>query len=177
MEPAVGTTPLYSPATPVPVLLTSHPLLRATKAGVMLQGTTLDLPHPCLLVAPLLGEVSCLRHPLDVETNSRPSITKVNDGCIVGILFCFVVCFTYVLYHLFVIPLSHLVLSHLSKWKRPWLMSGMIYPRVQRVYQTLTASQAPLDWTLIMTTQLLVVAVQHTQKTGGDTFLFVIYIC
>lgn len=33
----------------------------------------------------------------------------MNDGCIVGILFCFVIRFTYVLYHVFVIPLSHLV--------------------------------------------------------------------
>lgn len=48
-------------------------------------------------------------------------------------------------------------------------MWQMMFPRVQRVNQTLMAH---LAWTLIMTTQSLVAAVPHTQKTGESNFLF-----
>lgn len=79
MEPAVGTTPLHSPATPVPALLISHPQPRAMRARVMPQDTTLDLPRLSPLVAPLLGEAGCPRPPLNLETSCTLSSAKVND--------------------------------------------------------------------------------------------------
>lgn len=75
-EPAAGTTPLHNPATPAPALLISRPQPRAMRAGVTPQGTTLDPHRLCLLVARLLGEVGCPRHPLDPEISS---MLKVND--------------------------------------------------------------------------------------------------
>lgn len=76
----MGTTPLHNPAIPAPALPISHPQLRAMKAGVMPQGTTLNLPPLCLLVALLLGEAGCPRHHLDLGTSRSLSISKVNDG-------------------------------------------------------------------------------------------------
>lgn len=80
MEPAVGTTPLHNPAIPVPALLISHPQLRAMKAGVTPQGTTLNLPPLCLLAALLLGEAGCPRPHLDLGISRSLSISKVNAG-------------------------------------------------------------------------------------------------
>lgn len=159
MEAAVGTTPLHSHATPVPALLISHPQPRAMRAVVTPQGTTLDQPRLCPLVAPLLGEAGCPRPSPDLETSSPLSITKVNDGYSGD-------CFNQLFFLIFVITLTHVVLSLFSKWKSPRVMWRMTYPRVQRRNQTPIACQAPLDWTLIMTTQLLVAAL-HTQNTGG----------
>lgn len=75
----MGTTPLHLPATLAPVLLISHLQLRAMRAGVTPQDTTLDQPLLCRLVAPLLEEAGFPRPPLEPETSSTLSITKVNE--------------------------------------------------------------------------------------------------
>ena len=71
-----------------------------------------------------------------------------------------------------VIPSSDLFVSYFLKWNRQRLTWKMKYPRVQRVNQTLMDNRALLDWTLIMTTQSLVAAAPHTQRTGGRNFSF-----
>lgn len=80
MAPVVDTRLPHRPATPVPAPPTSRPQLRAMRAGVTSQGTTLDLHHLCPQTPLLLWEADCLNLVQCLKTTLTQSNTKVNDG-------------------------------------------------------------------------------------------------